>query len=450
MNRVGPAPGRVALFAATVGVVLADSSVVTLALPDMVRSFDTGVAEIALVLISFNLVLALAAVPAVAIAHRRGAGPLWRAGLAVFAAASLGCALAPDLWVLVAARCVQALAGAAVVASAFELLYAELSPTRAVAIWGTAGILGAAFGPAIGGALTELVSWQAIFVAQVPIALAAVSRREAPRAAAATAPRRDAPPLWTMAGLALISAALTAALFLLVVMLIEGWRLTAAQAAGVVTVMPAAALLTAPLGRRIARTGVRAATGAVTLAGGLAALGLLPHAGVGWTIAPQLLIGLGLGLSLTALTEEALAGDGRAARRAAWTIASRHAGVVLGLALLTPIFTAGLDNQTRAAQRSISALLLDAELPPAVKIRLGERLAARVKQADNRLPDLGPAFDELAADGRDAAAIGQLRSRIEDEIRRGATQAFSGAFLTAAGLALLAAGLLLGGAWRRP
>lgn len=173
-----------ALAAPAVGVVLADSSVVTLALPDVVREFGAAVGDVAWVLIAFNLALALAALPATRLVQRRGARGAWRAGLVVFAAASVVCALAPALWVLVAARGAQAVGGAVVVAAALELLMAGLDTRRAIAVWAGAGILGAAVGPAVGGALTELLSWQAIFAAQVPLVLLAAAGR------GVTVPRR--------------------------------------------------------------------------------------------------------------------------------------------------------------------------------------------------------------------------------------------------------------------
>lgn len=436
-----------ALIAVAVGAVLADSSIVTLALPDLLRHFDTSVTGVAWVLISFNLALALAALPAATVVRRRGARPAWLAGLTVFAGASLACALAPGLAVLLAARSAQALGGALVVAAAFELLSAELRPRRALTVWAGAGVFGAAVGPALGGALTDLLSWQAIFAAQVPLVLLAASGLRAPSAVPEHS-RGEAPALGILAALALISAALTAALFLLVLMLIEGWRLSPLEAAGVVSIMPLMALLSAPIGTWIGSERLRAATGSIAVSGGLAALGLMPGAHVAWTIAPQLLIGFGLGVALTALTEAALAGPGAAAPRGAATIAARHAGIVIGLALLTPIFTADLDDQELAAQRAGSALLLDARLPPSLKVRLGERLAERVERADGRLPNLRPAFRRLGADAEDRAPLAQLRSALTDEVRRAATKAFSRSFLAGAVLALLVvASLLL--PWRR-
>jgi MFS family permease len=67
-------PTAVALLSLAVGIVLADSAIVTLALPSMLREFDAEVSEVAWVLTGFNLVLALAAVPAARICARGGRG----------------------------------------------------------------------------------------------------------------------------------------------------------------------------------------------------------------------------------------------------------------------------------------------------------------------------------------------------------------------------------------
>src|SRR3954465_4682507 len=192
---------RVAALALAVGVVLADSSIVVLALPDIYRQLDTSVAGVTWVLISFNLVMALAAVPAALLARRAGPGRAAALGLAVFAGAGLACGLSDTLSTLILARCVQALGGAAAVTAALELLPATVgSARRAATIWATAGATGAALGPAVGGLLTELVSWQSIFLIQVPLALAAavpilaVARHEAATGVIATETRRTGRP----------------------------------------------------------------------------------------------------------------------------------------------------------------------------------------------------------------------------------------------------------------
>src|SRR4051794_3243546 len=246
---------RVAALALAVGLVLADSSVVVLALPDIYRDLDTSVAGVTWVLISFNLVMALAAVPAAHLARRVGPARAAAGGLAIFAGAGLACGIADQLSTLILARCVQALGGALAVTASLELLPATVgSERRATVIWASAGATGAALGPAIGGLLTELVSWQSIFLLQVPIALAAavpvlaVARHESATGIATELRRTGRPHLLANLALALVSAAIAAALFLLVLLLIEGWRMSPIEAALVVSVMPVFAFFGRNLG----------------------------------------------------------------------------------------------------------------------------------------------------------------------------------------------------------
>ena len=437
-----PRAARIAL-AAAVGLVLADSSVVVLALPDIYRELDVSVTAVTWVLIGFNLVLAASAVPAAHAASRVGPARLTAAGLGLFAVASLGCGLAPSIGVLIAARCLQAVGGAVAVCAALELMPAvygsERSATRA---WATAGAAGAALGPAVGGLLTELVSWQSIFLVQVPAAILlvvpiiGVARGEAtPRLGAGAAGR---PHLAANAALGLISAALAAALFLIVLMLIEGWRLSPIAAAAAVSVLPAFALLSAPLARRVPAVEARAAAGAILIAGGLAALGLLPSASVVLTFPPQALVGVGLALTLSALTEAALAGRAPQAIHGGWTIASRHAGVVVGLLLLTPVFTADLETERADAEAAGTAALLDARLSPGAKLELADRIAKQIQAEGDKVPIIAPAFEPLPSDPAKRVETVALRARIEDEVDAAATHAFSASFLIAAAFAVAA------------
>ncbi len=425
------------LLALSVGLVLSDSSVVTLALPDILREFDASVSAVAWVLIAFNLALAVAAVPGWLAARRspRAAFALASVG---FAAASLGCSAAPSLDVLVAARTAQGVVGAILVAAALELLVRASERRRAIGLWAAAGVLGGAVGPALGGFLTEAFSWEAMFALQAPVVLVALLGMVGIPAAAAPA-AGERPAVTPLVALALTSAALAAALFLLVVLLIEGWRLSPGEAALVVTAMPLAALVAGRWARARHRL-APALPGSVLLAGGLAALGLLPGSGAPWTIAPQFAIGAGLGLALGALVGVMADAEGAVGRPAAWTIAARHAGIVLGLLILTPIFTADLEAAREPAERAGVAHLLDAPIALKPKIALARSLSAEVSQASGQeLPDLDAGFAAVAVPAGDRAAVAALHGDLEDEIDRAATAAFSRAFLAAALLALLAA-----------
>lgn len=421
------------LIALGVGIALADSSVVTLALPEILRAFDLEIPDVAWVLTSYNLGLAVSAVPAGFVARRRPR-PVFALGTLVFAGSSLVCGLASGFGVLVAARSVQAVGAALLICAALALL-SELggSDARAVATWTGAGIFGAAIGPAAGGVLTQAFGWESIFLVQVPLALVPLLALHGVRARPAS-DRPGRPLVAPNVALVLLSGALTAALFLLVLLLVEGWRLDPAVAGVVVTVIPAGALTASRLGPRVGGPSTRAAMGAILTAGGLTALALLPAAAWGWTVAPQVLVGVGLGLAISALTERALAGRSPLAVHGGWTIAGRHAGVVLGLVLLTPVFTASLDRNEERALRAGAAAVLDSAIPPADKIGLAQDVLAEVAAADRSVPDVTRAFEGTPDD----EAYTVLERTLVDQLDRAVTTAFSRPFLLAAGLALLA------------
>ena len=427
---------RPALLGLAIALALADSSVVTLALPEILGDFDVGITTVAWVLTSYNLVLALLAVPAAYLARRRPRAA-FGAGAVVFACASLACGLAPSFEVLVGARCVQALGGALIVTAALDLLSEGAGDeARAARIWVAAGVLGAALGPAAGGILTQLLGWESIFLVQVPLALctlAALRGVSARRPLPAPAGR---PHVSANAALLLLSGGLVAALFLIVLLLVEGWGMEPAAAGLVVTAMPLAAIASARLAPRSVGAAMRTACGVVLVAGGLAALAFLPRAGWGWTIPPQLLVGAGLGLALAALTERAVAGRSGQVVHGGWTLAARHAGVVLGLLLLAPVLTGALDANREVAIRAGAAEVLDSGIAPLDKLRLAQNVLDEVDAAEKtgELPDVTRLFDGLPSTDDYAA----LLSALQDQLERAVTDAFSTPFLLAAALALAA------------
>ena len=423
------------LLALGVGLALADSSIVTLALPEILGQFDVAITSVAWVLTSFNLVLAVLAVPAAYVARRRPR-EAFVAGSVVFAGASLACGLAPSFEVLVGSRCVQALGAALVVTAALDLLAEVLDGDEpALRIWIAASILGAALGPAIGGILTQLLGWESIFLAQVPFALALLV---AVRGVTGRAVRTPAgrPSITANAALLLVAGGLVAALFLVVLLLVDGWGMSPAAAAAVVTVMPLVAIAVARL--RPASLGPipGIACGVVLLAGGLAALAVMPRAGWGWTIPPQMLVGAGLGLTVGGLTEHALRRRPDQIVHGGWTIAARHAGVVLGLVLLAPVLTTALEENRDEAIRAGAAVVLDSEIPPLDKLGVAQDVLAEVDRANEvgELPDVERAFDGRPDDDEWRSLIDGL----QEELDRAVTSAFSGPFLLAAALTLCA------------
>src|SRR5215216_7550223 len=180
------------LIAIGVGLALADASVVTLALPPMLVDLDTTVEGVAAVLGVYTLVLA-AALPGAAWLRRRVPDRvLGVAGFGLFAVAGALCATPEAIGSMLAFRAVQAVGAAGALVAGFAFLRVPADDARWVhggRLWTIAAVFGTAVGPALGGALTQAFDWRAIFLAQVPLGLAAaaaaVMARGGERAAAA-------------------------------------------------------------------------------------------------------------------------------------------------------------------------------------------------------------------------------------------------------------------------
>ena len=437
---------------------LADTAIVALALPPILRELDTDVAGVAAVLGVYAVVLALALPAAEWLWRRAGTRAVGISGVALFAGGSLACGLADTLDVLLIARGVQAMGGAALLVSAYVLLSGEVGGRR---MWQLAALLGTAAGPAIGGALTQALGWRSIFLVQAPAALLALpgvltARDELDRAVQPgerpPARRRRAwhdveaggvvRPRWALGrvlALGLISGAVTAALFLTVLLLISGWGIEPLTAALAVTVMPLAALAMVPLR---GSPGVHAAAGALLVAAGSAALAFLPTASVAWTIPPQLAVGAGMGLALPALAGRLL--PERNGRDAARLLAIRQFGIALVLLILAPIAQSELDSTLAETRERGAAIILDAPIDPRVKLDIAPKLSESVETEDPR-----GGLERVFADGRgevdddEREDYDALTERADEVLVAGVNDGFSTAFLVGAGLALLAALMLL-------
>src|SRR5215218_5892843 len=436
-----------ALIAIGVALALADASVVTLALPPMLDDLETPVEGVAAVIGVYTVVLA-ALLPAASRLRRRWSdAALGAAGFGVFALAGTLCSLPDGLPAMLAFRALQAAGAAVALVAGFALL-------RGGRLWTTAAVFGTAAGPALGGALTQAFDWRAIFLAQVPLALAAAAASVAARRAAAartarvSSPLQDARSLIAPAGgagalvaLAGLSAALTAVLFLLVLLLVSGRSLEPLTAAAVVSVLPAAALA----GARIrASAALRASAGCALVGGGVLALAVLPGAAAGWVVAPEVLAGVGMGMALPALAGELL--PERTPGQAAWLLAARHAGITLALLLIAPVAAAQLDGAVADVRERGAALILDAKLPPLDKIELAGPLVADLDPADPR-DALRDALDaqahRFADDPEQRRAYAELTERADETLVAGIDDAFRVAFVIVGALALLGAAAVL-------
>jgi hypothetical protein len=448
---------RRTFLALAAGLALADASIVTLGLPSIRIELGASINEVAAVLGVYTLVLAIALLGAAPLARAWGGAWVAAVGSALFGLASLACGLVDSIPPLLILRGIEAIGGAGVLVGAFTLLDGG-RPGPGRRLWFAASIFGAAVGPALGGVLTEAFDWRAIFLVQVPlIAPAVVIALQAalaetpahsgnggfppsPRAAADPVSRL---PLRPALALALLSAALTAVIFLVVLLLVAGWSIDPLAAAAAVSVLPVAAAISSRVG---GNAETRAAAGCVLVAGGIACLALLPGDSAWLTVPPQVLAGAGMGLALPALAGELL--PERSGTDVARVLAIRHLGIVLALAVLAPVVTSDLDDTVFTAREEGTAAVLDAKLPPEAKIELAPQLFADVNTDDPRgqlessVKDARGSLD----DPDERAELDSLAGQLDDVITGAVRDAFRIAFVITAGFALAAALVMLWGA----
>jgi hypothetical protein len=427
------------LIAAGVALALADASIVTLALPPMLVDLDTTVEGVAAVIGVYTAVLALLLPAAAWLRRRTGDAVFGAAGFGLFAVAGALASTADHLEGMLVFRGLQAAGAAAGLVAGFAFL-------RGSRLWTTAALFGTAAGPALGGALTQAFDWRAIFLFQVPLALAAAAAIVAvrvPERARAPAGGELTPAggFGALVALAGLSAALIGVLFLLVLLLVSGWSLEPLAAAAAVSILPVAALAGARIRGPVA---VRASTGCALVGAGVLALAALPGAAVGWIVAPQLLAGVGMGMALPALAGELL--PERTPAQAARLLSVRHAGITVALVLIAPIAAAQLDDAVASVRERGAALMLDARLPPLDKIELAGPLVADLDPADPR-DGLRSALDSQAArfadDPGQRRAYAELTERADETLVAGIDDAFRIAFLIAGALALVGAAAVL-------
>lgn len=148
-----------------------NSTMIAVAIPDIARDFGGDAGSVTWLVGGYLIAMASLQPLAGRLGDRFGRRPLILGGLAWFAAASLGAALAPSLPVLIALRLQQAAAGALAFPNALAVVREALPEERRGAAFGTLGsaiALAAAVGPLLGGALVDLGDWHAIFLVNLP------------------------------------------------------------------------------------------------------------------------------------------------------------------------------------------------------------------------------------------------------------------------------------------
>ena len=153
-----------------------DLFIVNVALPDIASDLHHSLSDVAWVLNAYALFFGALLIPAGRFSDKYGRKNVFMLGLAVFTIASLACAVSPDLWVLIAFRCVQAIGAAMLIPSSLGLVLTTMPPARverSVRLWAVSGAAAGAIGPVIGGLLTSL-SWRWIFLINLPIGITAL------------------------------------------------------------------------------------------------------------------------------------------------------------------------------------------------------------------------------------------------------------------------------------
>ncbi len=185
----GHRKGAVAIACAGAFVAFLDTTIVNIAFPDISQSFaGSGRDALSWVLDSYFVVIAALLVPAGGLADRFGHRRIFLLGVAGFTAASVLCAAAPSLPLLISFRVVQGVAAAMIAPASLAIVLDSFPAERraaGVGLWGAAAAAAAAVGPTLGGALVELADWRLVFLVNLPlgaaILLAGRSRLPQPR-----------------------------------------------------------------------------------------------------------------------------------------------------------------------------------------------------------------------------------------------------------------------------
>ncbi len=170
-----PGTGRWVLAASILGSSMAfiDSMVVNVALPVLQEDLGATVSGAQWIVEAYALFLSSLVLVGGWLADRFGRRRIFTLGVAVFAAASLACGLAPNVLAIIAARAAQGLGAALLVPSSLAMLgaaFAREQRGRAIGTWSALTSIAGAIGPAVGGWVVQAISWRAIFLINLPIA----------------------------------------------------------------------------------------------------------------------------------------------------------------------------------------------------------------------------------------------------------------------------------------
>ncbi|BCR04477.1 MFS transporter [Desulfuromonas versatilis] len=151
-----------------------DTSIANVALPTLTQVFAASFQQVQWVVIAYLLAITTLVVGVGRLGDLIGRRRLLLGGIFLFTAASVLCGVAPTLWLLVAARALQGLGGAIMMALTLAIVGETVPKERtgsAMGVLGTMSAVGTALGPSLGGALIAGLGWRAIFLVNLPLGI---------------------------------------------------------------------------------------------------------------------------------------------------------------------------------------------------------------------------------------------------------------------------------------
>ncbi|MER8749402.1 MFS transporter [Mesorhizobium sp. M1050] len=148
------------------------TSIASVGLPSLMQNFGSSFQSVQWVVLAYLLAITTLIVSAGRLADMFGRRPLLLGGIALFTSASALCGLAPSLWLLIAARAVQGLGAALMMALTLAFVAETVSKERtgsAMGLLGAMSAIGTTLGPSLGGLLIAGLGWRAIFLVNVPL-----------------------------------------------------------------------------------------------------------------------------------------------------------------------------------------------------------------------------------------------------------------------------------------
>src|SRR5207247_6921402 len=175
------------------------------ALPSIRKDLGISISELEWVVNAYALTFGVLLLTGGKLADLLGRRAIFSAGLVIFTGAALWCGLAAGATSLIAARTVQGIGAALMNPATLSIITATFPPRQrgtAIGIWAGVSAMALAFGPLVGGAITEHVNWSWVFYINVPIGILGIfaARIFIDESRDTTEQRRDLPGLVTVAG----------------------------------------------------------------------------------------------------------------------------------------------------------------------------------------------------------------------------------------------------------